>query len=139
MDLYQVCSNYAPCAKNGPVPGVTCFTSIGLYRENMKKSSCLKPQELEPYNIWYIASPSRPLSSLFKLCPCCQKMGPPRGSHVLHRLTQGKPEKDLFIVILMSFSHLMNRVIHMCSCIAEFIFSFGKSIKMLCIKMLGKP
>ena len=24
--LYQVCSNYAPGAKNGPTPGVTCFT-----------------------------------------------------------------------------------------------------------------
>ena len=26
VDLYQVCSNYAPGAKNGPAPGVTCFT-----------------------------------------------------------------------------------------------------------------
>ena len=26
IDLYQVCSNYAPRAKNGPAPGVTCFT-----------------------------------------------------------------------------------------------------------------
>ena len=26
VDLYQVCSNYAPGAKNRPAPGVTCFT-----------------------------------------------------------------------------------------------------------------
>ena len=32
VDLYQVCSNYAPGAKNGSVPGVTCFTlaNIGI-------------------------------------------------------------------------------------------------------------
>ena len=42
MDLYQVCSNYTPGAKNGPAPGVKLY--IGLYRENVKKSSWLKPQ-----------------------------------------------------------------------------------------------
>ena len=26
VDLYQVCSNYSPGAKNGPTSGVTCFT-----------------------------------------------------------------------------------------------------------------
>ena len=26
VDLYQVRSNYSPGAKNGPAPGVTCFT-----------------------------------------------------------------------------------------------------------------
>ena len=26
VDLYQVCSNYAPGASNRSVPGVTCFT-----------------------------------------------------------------------------------------------------------------
>ena len=25
VNHYQVCSNYAPGAKNGPAPGVTCF------------------------------------------------------------------------------------------------------------------
>ena len=44
---HQVCSNYTPGAKNGPAPGVKLF-DIGLYRENVKKSSCLKPQGLEP-------------------------------------------------------------------------------------------
>ena len=26
VDFYQVCPNYAPRAKIGPAPGVTCFT-----------------------------------------------------------------------------------------------------------------
>ena len=47
VDLYRVCSNYINGAKNGPVPRGYMFY-IGLYRENMKKSSCLKPQGLEP-------------------------------------------------------------------------------------------
>ena len=47
VDLYQVCSNYPPGAKNGSAPGGHMFY-IGLYRENMKKSSCLKPEVLEP-------------------------------------------------------------------------------------------
>ena len=41
---------------------------IGLYRENIKKSSCLKPQGIE---LWYlvcsITKTSGPLPSLFKL------------------------------------------------------------------------
>ena len=45
---------------------------IGLYRENEKKSYCLKPQGLE-LDIWYVASPSGPLPSLFKLYPWGQK------------------------------------------------------------------
>ena len=32
--FYQVCSNYAPGAKNGPATAVTFY--IGLYMENMK-------------------------------------------------------------------------------------------------------
>ena len=47
VDFYQVCSNYPPEAKNGPTPGVTCFTWAYKGRA-MKKSSCLKPQGLEP-------------------------------------------------------------------------------------------
>ena len=50
--------------KMGP-PGGHMFY-IGLYRENMKKSSCLKPQGLD---IWDVASSSESLASLFKLCP----------------------------------------------------------------------
>ena len=54
-DLYQVCSNYAPRAKNGPTRGPGGGgggggggRGIDLYRENMKKSSCLKPRGLVP-------------------------------------------------------------------------------------------
>ena len=47
VNLYQVCSNYIPRAKNGPALEVTCFTYAFIGR-NMKKSSCLKPQGLEP-------------------------------------------------------------------------------------------
>ena len=52
---------------------------IGLYRENVKKSFCLKP-------LWYVVSSGEPLPSLFKLCPLGHKMGLPQGSHVSHRL-----------------------------------------------------
>ena len=43
---------------------------IGLYRANVKKSSCLKPEGLE-LDIWYVASPTscRPLPSLLKFYP----------------------------------------------------------------------
>ena len=42
VDLYQVCTNYAPGAKNGSAPGGYMFF-IGI-----KKFSCNKPQGLEP-------------------------------------------------------------------------------------------
>ena len=42
-DLYQSCPNYSPGAKMAPPRGSQAF--IG---KNMKKSSCLKPQGLEP-------------------------------------------------------------------------------------------
>ena len=38
---------------------------LGLYRENVKKSSCLKPQAMS-LDIWYVASPSEHLQRLFK-------------------------------------------------------------------------
>ena len=34
--------DYAPGAKNGPVPGVTYFT-LAYIGKNVEKSSCLKP------------------------------------------------------------------------------------------------
>ena len=45
---------------------------IALYKENILKSSSLKPQGLE-LDIWYVASTSEPLPSLFKLCLWGQK------------------------------------------------------------------
>ena len=47
VDLYQVCSNYAPGAKKFPRPRGHMFY-IGLYRENIDTSSHLKPPGLEP-------------------------------------------------------------------------------------------
>ena len=47
VDLYQVCSNYAPWAKNGPTPGVTFY--IGLYRGKHGKiflSGTIRPRAL---------------------------------------------------------------------------------------------
>ena len=35
VNFYQVCSNNIPWAKNGPVPGATCFIKACI-RENMK-------------------------------------------------------------------------------------------------------
>ena len=46
VDLYQVCSNYAPLSKNDPAPGVTCFTWAYIVK-NMIKSTGLKPYGLE--------------------------------------------------------------------------------------------
>ena len=70
VNLYQVCSNYIPGAKNCPDPRVTCF--IYLYWEKHEKilSETIWPKSLD---IWYEASPSGPLPSLFQLCPRGQK------------------------------------------------------------------
>ena len=40
----------SPGAKNGPARGVTCFT-LAYIGSNMKISSCLKPQGLEPQSL----------------------------------------------------------------------------------------
>ena len=78
VDLYQVCSRYAP--------GAICpdghMFYIGLYWENMKKSSCLKPQGLES---WYLVCSSieGALLGVLQLCPLGQKMPYAGGSHVL--------------------------------------------------------
>ena len=45
VDLYQVCSSYSPWVKIAPPLGsIVSLFYIGLYRENVKKSSCLKPE-----------------------------------------------------------------------------------------------
>ena len=63
MDLYQVCSNYAPDAKNWSHPLGHMF-NIGIYGGNMK---ILLSEILD---IWCVATPSEPLANLFKLCHC---------------------------------------------------------------------
>ena len=70
---------------------------IGLYRENMKKfflSETTRPRALifhKAYSldIWYVASPSGP-NKFVQIIPLGPKMGPPLGSHVLHRLIIGR-------------------------------------------------
>ena len=66
MDLYQVCSNYAPRAKNGPAPGSHCLHRL-IYGKTLKKNLVSSHKALS-LDIWYVASPSRPLPRLFKLC-----------------------------------------------------------------------
>ena len=46
VDLYQVCSNDTPGAKNGPPHWSHILHR--LQRENVKTSTCVKPQGLEP-------------------------------------------------------------------------------------------
>ena len=48
VDLYQTCSNFTPGAKNGPAPGVTCFTKayIGKHIEKIFLSQTLSPRAL---------------------------------------------------------------------------------------------
>ena len=59
------------------------------YRENVKNSSCLKPQGLE---LCYVASPSGPLPFV-QIIALGPKMSPPWGSNVLHRLYRENVKK----------------------------------------------
>ena len=72
MDLYQVCSNYMPGAINGPTSG-----SNVLHRliKGKRGKIFVWNQKALTIDIWYLASPSRPLPSLFKLYPWGQKGG----------------------------------------------------------------
>ena len=50
MDLYHVCSNYSPRAKNGPDLGVNFFYIYRLIKGNMKNlqvSACLLTSEVD--------------------------------------------------------------------------------------------
>ena len=49
VDLYQLCSSYTPGAKNVPPQwSHDLLFYIGFNKENLKKTSCLKLQGLEP-------------------------------------------------------------------------------------------
>ena len=50
-----------------------------LIGKTMAKSSCLKPYDLKAIYIWYLASPSGPLPSLFKLSLWGRKLPRPWG------------------------------------------------------------
>ena len=57
---------------------------IGLYRENVKKSFCLKPRGLELDIL--VCSINKLTSTKFvQIMPLAPKMGLPWGSHVLYR------------------------------------------------------
>ena len=64
---------------------------ICLFREDMKRSSCLKSRG-RGLIFGFVASSSRHLPSVFKICPG-GKNAKARGSHVLHRLIQGTCKK----------------------------------------------
>ena len=63
---------------------------IGLYRENMKQSSCLKPKGIES---WYLVF--GPLQSLFKLYPGA-KNGPSPGGHMFNIGLYGENMEKIF-------------------------------------------
>ena len=80
MDLYQVCSNYAPGVKTGPALGVTSL-SIGTKKENFKKSSPLKLTRSRAliFDMWHL------LVDLYQVCSNDApgvKTGPISGSQV---------------------------------------------------------
>ena len=81
-------TNNAPGAKNGLPRGHMFYIVIV---RNMKKSSCLKPQSLDP-DIWNEASPSELYQVCSKYIPGA-KNGTPRVSHISQRPIYGKLEK----------------------------------------------
>ena len=87
VDLYRVCPNYTPGAKNGPTRGhMFC---IGLYREKYEKiflSETTRPRTFIP-----VFGMKHHLVNLYQVCsnyiPRGQKMARPGGHNVLHRPT----------------------------------------------------
>ena len=83
VNLYQVCSNYIPWAKNGPAPGVTF--NIDLLRGKHEKIFLSE-------TIWLralIFGMKHHLVDFYHVCSNYAqgaKNGPSPGSHVLHRL-----------------------------------------------------
>ena len=56
---------------------------VGLYREDIEKNLLFWNYKAKSLDIWYVASPSRPLQSLFKLSPWDQKRHCP-GGHMFY-------------------------------------------------------
>ena len=77
--LFKLC----PMGQNWPLPGVYMFY-IGLYGEKHETIFLSETTMRQCLDIWYEASPSEPLPSLFKLYPWGQIWRHPRG-HVLDR------------------------------------------------------
>ena len=81
VDLYQICSNYAPGAKmalhlgpgakNGPAS--KSHVLHRLIQGEPWKNLLFWNHKVKSHDIWYVASPGKPLRSLFKLYPWGQK------------------------------------------------------------------
>ena len=74
---------------------------VQLYRENMKNSSCLKPQGRE---LWFLfcSITSWTSTTFVQIIPMGPKMAQPQGSHGLHRLNR-KTWKKLLVWNHMAF------------------------------------
>ena len=77
MDLCQACSNYVPGVKNGPATGGSHVLRSLISGKTWKNRLVWNHQALS-LDIWYVACPSKPLPSLFKLCPWGQIRPYPR-------------------------------------------------------------
>ena len=63
VDLYQVCSNYAPGSKNDPAQGHV------LQRHNGNMKNLLKTETARPRALIFVTSSTGLLPSLLKLWP----------------------------------------------------------------------
>ena len=84
MDLYQVCSNYAPGGLKGLPRGHMFY--MGLYRENMKRILLSETTRLKAL----VFGMQHHLVDLYKV-----DLNYAPGGHIFHRLIQGKHEKLL--------------------------------------------
>ena len=60
MDPYRVCSNGGPGVRNGPAAGVSWVQKWNILQNLLQ--NCLA----QVFEIWYVALPGGPLSSVFK-------------------------------------------------------------------------
>ena len=52
VGLYQVCSNYAPRAKNGRMQGAPCIAKASIGKHEKKTSCLVQTMALEPPNLY---------------------------------------------------------------------------------------
>ena len=88
--LFKLC----PWGQKRPCPGVTCLT-LAYIGKNMKKSSCLKPQGLEPWCL--VCSITLWTSTKFvQIMPLRRKMAPPRG-HMFYIGLYWEKHENIFL------------------------------------------
>ena len=90
MDLYQICSNYTPGAKNGTTQGHMLY--IGLYRE-MHEKSYVWNHKAYSLDIWYESLSSGLIPIFLKLYPWGQTLPQP-GGHMLYILGLNREEHE---------------------------------------------